>query len=74
MKKETQTERLLNYLKENKNINPLQSWLQLGIYRLSDVVLKLRKKGHNITTERVKVLNQFGESCSVANYCYLESF
>lgn len=68
--KTTQLERLLNYLIENKSIDPLNAWKELGIYRISDTVLKLRKKGYNITTERKRVFNQFGEECKVANYIY----
>jgi hypothetical protein len=66
--KTTQTERLIKYLAENESIDPLKAWKELGIYRLSDTVLRLRKQGFNIVTDRVKVLNKFGESCSVANY------
>jgi hypothetical protein len=66
--KTTQTERLLNYLRDNKSIDPLESWKELGIYRLSAVVFELRKDGYRIATDKKKVLNKFGESCSVANY------
>lgn len=68
--KTTQPERLLNYLIENKSIDPLKAWRELGIYRLSASVLRLRKEGYNITTERMHVVNQFGEKCKVANYIY----
>jgi hypothetical protein len=64
----TQKERLLNYLKLNTRINPLESWTKLGIYRLSAVVFDLRKEGHIIVTNRKAVNNQFGEECVVAEY------
>jgi hypothetical protein len=64
----TQDERLLDYLKDNGNINPLRAWKELGIYRLSACVHRLRNKGWNIVTERIGVLNQFDEKCLVANY------
>lgn len=63
-----QTERLLDYLKEHKTINPLVSWNYLGIYRLAAVVFLLRKEGWEIRTNTVEVKNQFGESCHVAEY------
>jgi len=63
-----QTERLLNYLQDNKKIDPLISWDYLGIYRLSAVVFLLRKDGWKIKTNRVEVKNQFNESCYVAQY------
>lgn len=64
----TQEQRLENYLKSHKWINPLIAWRQLGIYRLSAVIFKLRDKGLNITTELVEVKNQFGETCRIAKY------
>jgi hypothetical protein len=64
----TQRERLLDYLKQNGSINPLESWQQLGIYRLSAVILLLRREGYCITTDMVEVKNQFSETCKVANY------
>ena len=68
--KQTQKERLLKYFKQHEHINPLESWLKLGIYRLSDVVFRLREE-HFIDTEIVKVENQFGEKCRVAKYVYI---
>jgi len=64
----SQQDRLLNYLETNKQINPLTAWSELGIYRLSDTVLKLRQKGHNIITEKLNVNNRWNEKCTVANY------
>ena len=66
--KMSQQDRLLNYLETNHQINPLTAWSELGIYRLSDTVLKLRKKGHNIITEKLNVNNRWNEKCTVANY------
>lgn len=70
---QTQVERLEKYLQEHKRINPLQSWRNLGIYRLSAVILKLRKRGLTIITKRIEVPNQFGEFCNVAEYQLEES-
>lgn len=65
----TQESRTLKYFQTHKRgLTPLDMWLKLGIYRSSDVIYKLRKKGHNINTERIKVKNQFGEECHVAYY------
>jgi len=63
-----QNERLLNYLKINKKINPLQAWESLGIYRLSARVCDLRKLGWNIKSKSKEVLNKFNETCYVAEY------
>ena len=64
----TQKDRLLNYLRTHKSVNPLESWQQLGIYRLAAVVLLLRNDGHAISTVKTEVKNQFGEACHVATY------
>jgi len=64
----TQVERLLDYLKVNKVINPLTAWTELGIYRLSAVIFLLRKDGYEIETDMVKVLNKFNEPVMFAEY------
>lgn len=63
-----QEKRLLDYLKNNSKISPMDAWIELGIYRLSDVVFKLRKKGFVIDTNRKSVLNKFDEPCNFAEY------
>ena len=68
MNKSTQCERLLSYLLRNEQINPLQAWVELGIYRLGARIFDLRQDGHPITSALVDVVNQFGESARVAEY------
>lgn len=63
-----QTDRLLNYLDKHKSITPMQGWNDLGIYRLSDTVFKLRKSGIAISTRVATVKNRFNEPCRVAKY------
>lgn len=65
-----QQERLLEYLKAYKTINPLEAWTHLGIYRLSAAILRLRQQGHDIETTRMDVKNRYNESCHVALYIY----
>ena len=64
----TQNTRLLSYLKLNGTIDPLESWEQLGIYRLGARIFDLKNQGHNIQTENKTVLNRFNEGCRVALY------
>ena len=64
----TQVERLLDYLKVNKVINPLTAWTELGIYRLSAVIFLLRKDGYEIETNLVEVRNKFNEPVMFAEY------
>ena len=63
-----QTERLQQHLIQHKTITPFEAWTKLGIYRLSDTVFRLRKKGLTIDTNLIDVQNQFGETCHVAQY------
>tara|TARA_R110000824_G_scaffold98307_2_gene234608 strand:- start:14969 stop:15178 length:210 start_codon:yes stop_codon:yes gene_type:complete len=63
-----QEKRLLDYLQTNGKISPMEAWIDLGIYRLSDVVFKLRKNGLGIETERKSVMNRFDEPCNFAEY------
>lgn len=65
-----QKQRLLDYLKRYGSVNPLEAWQELGIYRLSDTVLKLRKDGYQIETTRMDVKNRFNEKCHVAKYIF----
>ena len=50
----TQTTELLTYFKAtSKQITPLEALNQFGIFRLADVVYKLKNKGHNIKTHLI---------------------
>ena len=65
----TQEARTLKYFQTHKRgLTPLDMWTKLGIYRASDVVYKLRKKGHEINTDFIIVKNQYDETCRVAYY------
>lgn len=64
----TQPARLLAALLQGRRIHPLAGWQALGIYRLSDTVLQLRKLGWPVITGRLDVNNRFGEPCHVALY------
>lgn len=64
----TQNDRLLEYLKKRKKIDPLTAWQILGIYRLGARIYDLRAKGKKIIMEMVTVNNRFGEPCRVASY------
>jgi hypothetical protein len=69
---ENQKIRLLQYLKKNKSITPLEAWTELGIYRLSDTIFKLRNDGHYIKTEQQTSYNKFDEKVKFAKYVYKE--
>ena len=63
-----QEQRIIDYLRNNGKINPLQAWQECGVYRLSAVIFNLKKKNIGIKSDRVKVLNRFDEDCNVAEY------
>ena len=67
-KEMTQDERVAHWLRTHGEIEPITAWSQLGIYRLSAVILRLRQEGMNIKTDKKDVLNRFGEACKFANY------
>lgn len=68
-KKQSQCDRLINYLNTHTAITPMDSWNKLGIYRLGARVWDLRhKRGYRISKEMVEVKNRFGEKCRVAQY------
>ncbi len=65
---QAQVDRLRAYLRAGNDINPLEAWRKLGIYRLSARVFDLREAGEDIKGEFVEVRNQFGEPCRVKSY------
>lgn len=64
----TQTERLKQYLKKHRWIEPFTAWKELGIYRLGARIYDLKKQGLPIRRGNMGVLNRFGEKCYVAKY------
>lgn len=64
----TQKERLLDYLKRNKQIMRLEGWDKLGIVELPARISELRNDGHNITTTMIAVENRYGETVQVAKW------
>ena len=64
----TQAARFLAALLAGRQINPLLAWQDFGIYRVSDVVFRLRNLGWPVKTDDLAVDNRFGEACVVALY------
>ena len=63
-----QEQRVLDYMKKNSTINPLQSWVECGVYRLSAVIFNLKKKGYEIESNRRVTTNRFDEEVRFAEY------
>ena len=64
----TQTARFLALLLDGREVGPLAGWREIGIYRLADTKLQLRKAGWEVLKETQKRPNKFGESCAFACY------
>lgn len=65
----TQRERILRYLKENpKGITQADAIKYFGAYRLSDVILKLRRSGYVIETVDEVGKNRYGEPTTYGRY------
>lgn len=64
-----QQQRVLTHLQNNGTIQPLEAWTDLGVYRLSDVIFKLREH-YNIETKMTKSLNRYKEEIKYATYIY----
>ena len=63
-----QCERVLQYIKDFGSINPAQSFLDLGCYRLGARIWDLRHQGHQISRRMVTGKNRYGEAVSYAEY------
>ncbi|ENX26523.1 hypothetical protein F891_02210 [Acinetobacter sp. CIP 101966] len=48
----TQLEQVLDHLKQFKTITPIEALERYGCFRLSDIILRLRKAGYDIVTLR----------------------
>lgn len=63
-----QCERVLKRLQQNGKINPLEALTDLGVYRLSDTIYKLRGLGYEIITKQTSSFNRFKEKVRFATY------
>ena len=63
----TQCEKILNYIEEHGSITARQAY-KLGIMRLASRISDLRREGHLIKTEDIKVKNRDGSHSYIAKY------
>lgn len=66
----SQKSRIMGHLGRYGKIDPLKAWETYGVYRLSDVIYKLRRDGVEIETGEKIVRNKYGEEVRVAEYHY----
>ena len=66
--KESQKNKVLQYIKDHGSINPSQAYNELHIYRLGARILELRRDGYDIKTEIVQEKNAEGDTVKYAVY------
>jgi hypothetical protein len=64
----TQIERILSHLEEHGSITALEAINEYGIMRLASRISDLKRKGYNIKSKNVTVMNRYGEKCSIKQY------
>lgn len=64
----TQTDRVLDYLRQFGSITALEALRDLGIMHLSSRITELRRIGYPVERDMIEVKNRFGEKTRVARY------
>ena len=68
MRAKTQIEDVLNHLKTYEKITSMEAINKFGATRLSDIIYRLRKKGHDISTLDTVATNRYGNRVNYATY------
>ncbi len=68
-----QTERILQYMKRNGAITPLDALREIGCMRLASRISDLRHEGYQIRSDLICVKNTAGEKVHFAQYRLEES-
>lgn len=63
-----QRQRVLNYMHHYGSITQYEALEHLGILRLASRISEIKKMGYPVKSNRVTVINKFGEKCRVARY------
>ena len=64
----SQTQEILDYIRDNGSITTKQATEEIGCYRLPARIYEIRAFGIEVQKEMVEVLNRKGETCRVARY------
>ena len=68
MKKLTQHERILYYIKIFGSITTFEAFTELGITKLTTRISEMRRDGINIEGTPITVENRFGDKCHINRY------
>lgn len=66
--KKTKKQRVLEFLKANGSITPMDALKYCGTMRLSAIIFDLKEDGYRIIKNNVEVKDRFGSKCVVAEY------
>lgn len=72
MKRVTQKERVLEFIKKEGSITSLDAFRELGCTRLSAVIFKLKEEGYEFETKFEAMKNRWGDTVSFARYSIKE--
>ncbi len=64
----TQAEKILQYLRENGSITPLDAMREFGCMRLASRICDLKRSGLPIKKEMEAAKNRYGETVHFARY------
>lgn len=68
----TKTRAVLDYLQENTGITTFEAFTKFGATRLSDIVYRLKKQGHNIVTVNREQEDRYGNKVTFCEYRLVE--
>ena len=66
--KATQSERIVQYMKEFGSITQFEAFRDLGCMRLASRISALKKMGYPIESQTEAVKNRYGENCYIKRY------
>jgi hypothetical protein len=72
MKRPSQCERIIEFIKEHGSITDKQAEDALGCRRLASRIYDLKTQGYPIQSEMITVKNRWKEKCRVARYSLAE--
>lgn len=64
----TQHQKILEYIRKNGSITPMEAIQEIGCTKLATRVGELKRAGYNITGEMETGTNRWGEKCHYMRY------
>ena len=68
----SQTEDVLNHMRQNGSISSMEAFKLYGATRLSAIIFSLRKRGYEIDTEMHTTKTRYGKNTDYAKYILRE--